>query len=61
MLCSLEHKQHVVMVFESMQMNLRETLKKFGRKVRHSRNLTLQYLVQSDETIARNHVLSPFL
>ncbi|CBN75072.1 ATP binding / protein kinase/ protein serine/threonine kinase/ protein-tyrosine kinase [Ectocarpus siliculosus] len=32
LLCSLEHKQHVVMVFESMQMNLRETLKKFGRK-----------------------------
>ncbi|CAM9770375.1 unnamed protein product [Laminaria digitata] len=32
LLCSLEHKQHVVMVFEAMQMNLRETLKKFGRK-----------------------------
>ena len=36
LLCSLEHKQHVVMVFEAMQMNLRETLKKFGRKVRNS-------------------------
>ncbi|KAG5191645.1 protein kinase, partial [Tribonema minus] len=33
MLASLEHKNHVVMVFESMQMNLRETLKKFGRRV----------------------------
>eukprot|EP00752_Nemacystus_decipiens_P011439 g10159.t1 len=32
LLSSLEHKQHTVMVFESMQMNLRETLKKFGRK-----------------------------
>ncbi len=33
MLNNLEHKNHVVMVFESLQMNLRETLKKFGRKV----------------------------
>ncbi|CAN0141971.1 unnamed protein product [Ascophyllum nodosum] len=32
LLSSLEHKQHVVMVFEAMQMNLRETLNKFGRK-----------------------------
>ncbi len=30
---NIEHKNHVVMVFESLQMNLRETLKKFGRKV----------------------------
>jgi serine/threonine-protein kinase PRP4 len=29
----LEHRNHTVMVFESLQMNLRETLKKFGRKV----------------------------
>eukprot|EP00624_Nannochloropsis_granulata_P001426 evm.model.NODE_17102_length_7555_cov_17.337128.3 len=29
----LEHRQHVVMVFESLQMNLRETLRKFGKHV----------------------------
>eukprot|EP00953_Heterococcus_sp_UTEX-ZZ885_P019981 11161-Heterococcus_DN1.PRE.2 len=33
MTAHLEHKNHVVMVFESLQMNLRETLKKFGRRV----------------------------
>ncbi len=29
----LEHRNHVVLVFESLQMNLRETLRKFGKHV----------------------------
>jgi serine/threonine-protein kinase PRP4 len=33
LLAHLEHRQHVVMVFESLQMNLRETLRKFGKHV----------------------------
>lgn len=28
-----EHRNHVALVFESMQMNLRETLRKFGKHV----------------------------
>ncbi|CAN0328684.1 unnamed protein product [Pylaiella littoralis] len=32
LLCSLEHKQLVVMVFESMQTSLRESLTNFGQK-----------------------------
>ncbi|EKU23242.1 hypothetical protein NGA_0680100 [Nannochloropsis gaditana CCMP526] len=33
LLAHLEHRQHVVMVFESLEMNLRETLRKFGKHV----------------------------
>lgn len=33
LLGQFEHRQHVAMVFESLQMNLRETLRKFGKHV----------------------------
>jgi serine/threonine-protein kinase PRP4 len=32
-LANLEYRNHVALVFESMHMNLRETIKKFGKNV----------------------------
>jgi serine/threonine-protein kinase PRP4 len=33
LLGTFEHRNHVALVFESLQMNLRETLRKFGKHV----------------------------